>query len=35
MGGLMILIGIVVSTLLWADLNNIYILDSTFLFVQV
>ena len=25
MGGLMILIGIVVSTLLWADLNNIYI----------
>ena len=25
MGGLMILIGIIVSTLLWADLNNIYI----------
>jgi len=25
MGGLMILIGIVVSTVLWADLNNIYI----------
>ena len=25
MGGLMILIGIIVSTVLWADLNNIYI----------
>ena len=25
MGGLMILIGIIVSTILWADLNNIYI----------
>ena len=25
MGGLMILIGIIVSTLLWSDLNNIYI----------
>ena len=25
MGGLMILIGIIVSTLLWADLKNIYI----------
>ena len=25
MGGLMILIGIIVSTLMWADLNNIYI----------
>ena len=25
MGGLMILIGIIVSTILWSDLNNIYI----------
>ena len=25
MGGLMILIGIIISTLMWADLNNIYI----------
>ena len=25
MGGLMILIGIIVSTILWADLQNLYI----------
>ena len=35
MGGLMILIGIVSSTLMWADLKNVYIWVVFYLFVQV